>query len=91
MVYSFEKNSTKAERMSCEFYIDSRGEYTQHKGVKYLTNSPKNLKEEQSLEDYIHFIERIYKGNFVFGDRAKQLSKEVESAFLKSLHNRWGS
>jgi len=91
MIYKFDKNNKKAKRILCKFYIDSRNEDDKNSGVQYLQNATKTPQEQELLNEYIHSIEKLYKGKFLQDDEAVNLSKEVEAAFSKSLQNRWGN
>ncbi len=48
-----------------------------HKGIKYLTQKPKNKHEQFLLNDYIHYIEKKYHAKFVNGAKKHALEKEV--------------
>ncbi len=87
--YFVDKNG-KFSRVSSKVYIESsRKNYDPDSGMRYLFKAPINAKEKKHFKDYIDFIERIYKGTFVYGDEATRLMQNIKEALEKKRKDRW--
>jgi len=77
-------------RTSSKVYIETaRQNYNDNSGMQYLFKVAKNEKEKQALKAYVDRVERHFKGNFVYGDEAKKLIKEVEDAMTRKMKSIW--
>jgi len=84
------KDSYDLVRTSSKLYIETaRPNYNENSGMKYLFKAPKTEKEKASLKTYVSAVERNYKGEFVYGDEAKKLIKEVEDAMIRKMKAIW--
>jgi hypothetical protein len=84
------KDNYDLVRTSSKLYIETaRPNYNENSGMKYLFNAPKTDEEKASLKAYVSAVERNYKGEFVYGDEAKKLIKEVEDAMTRKMKAIW--
>jgi len=84
------KDNYDLVRTSSKLYIETaRPNYNENSGMKYLFNAPKTDEEKASLKAYVSAVERNYKGEFVYGDEAKKLIKEVEGAMTRKMKAIW--
>lgn len=64
-------------------YLEENG--WRHKGLKFLTEQPKNDYEKKLLEDYIQNIEKEYNTDFVLYRRKDELENRVRNNMLKEI------
>ena len=77
-------------RKSSQLYIETqRKNYDKDSGMKYLFIAPKTKTEKLKLKAYITYVERNYKGSFVFNGEAENIIKKVEEALIKKVKKRW--
>lgn len=89
--YQMLPNHTVVLRSSRVYVETGRRNYDDTSGMQYLFVSPKTESEKEALSKYVKFVEREYKGDFVYGDDAKQLIHEVEEALSRKMKARWKS
>ncbi len=93
-VYSISKNGMVKLNKS-EIYIEDFVESEDknlfendgwtHKGIKYLTQKPKNENEQILLDNYINYIEKRYNSKFVNGKSKKILETEVRAKLKEKI------
>ena len=84
------KDNYDLVRISSKLYIETaRPNYNENSGMKYLFEAPKTEEEKASLKTYVSAVKRNYKGEFVYGDEAKKLIKEVEDAMTRKMKAIW--
>lgn len=78
------------ERVSSQVYIETEREnYNAESGMQYLFHAPKSETEKEALKGYVEFVEKEYKGAFVYGQEAKSLINEVQQALSRKIKLRW--
>ncbi len=93
-IYSIRKNGIvklKESEIYIEDFVDSEdrnlfeGNGWTHKGIKYLTQKPKNENEQFLLDNYINYVEKKYQSKFVSGNSKKILEKEVRTKLKEKI------
>ncbi len=67
-------------------YLEENG--WKHKGLKFLTEQPKNEYEEKLLEDYIQNIQKEYNADFVLNREKDELEKRVRNNLAEEIKMR---
>ena len=70
-------------------FIEENG--FKHKGIKYLTEQPKNDYEQRLLKDYIQNIEKEYNAKFVLNKEKNVLEKKVRESLKKEIKKYTGN
>ena len=58
-------------------------------GMQYLFDTPKTEAEEALFQEYISEVSKLYKGEFVLGNEAKKLIRDVKEALQRKFQNSW--
>ncbi|GAA3521685.1 hypothetical protein GCM10022393_40140 [Aquimarina addita] len=74
--------SLESSKLYIETYVD---EWNEHKGMKFLKIKPKTDSETELMNDYISKAEKMYFGNFVFGDHKNILENEVRKKIGETI------
>lgn len=73
---------------SIEFFETNRW---QHKGLKYLYETPKNNSEQLLLNRYIQKIEKKYSAKFVLNSQKQMLENEVRKSLQNEIQEHTGN
>ena len=84
MVYSFEKNASHAVQIENTLTLDDHSDAS-----TLLHKKKKNEKESAQLEAYIKTIQSRYHAEFLLGDKAEILAREVEKALAQNMQKTW--
>jgi hypothetical protein len=89
MIYEFDKNGA-FRLVSSKLYIESESRDVGYdKGLKYLFQKPITKEQKRELQEYITRMQKRYKGSFVFGNKAKRVTQEVNEAMMRKAETRW--
>jgi len=90
-VYEILSNGS-LKKISSRVYIEeSKRNYDEDSGMKYLFTPPKTKEEKEALEEYVSDIEKEYDGKFVFEEESRELIREVKNAFKRKVKSLWGT
>lgn len=89
--YKMLDNHTVVKESSYIYIESERKNYNDESGMKYLFTAPKTEQQKEELLSYIEDVEREYKGNFVYGNEAKDLIEDVKKALNRKMKRIWES
>lgn len=89
--YKMLDNHTVVKESSYIYIESERKNYNDESGMKYLFTAPKTEQQKEELRSYIEDVEREYKGNFVYGNEAKDLIEDVKKALNRKMKRIWES
>jgi len=84
MVYNFKKNALHPTKESNILTLNNHSD-----DATLLEKKVKNQNEATRLATYIKSIQKRYDANFLLGDKAAMLAKEVEKARREAMQNSW--
>ncbi len=89
MRYEVQKDGT-LKLLSSKLYIETaKKSFDKESGMRFLWETLKTDKDKAAFKEYIENAQRQYKGEFVFGEDAKALIKEVKAALDRKMAKRW--
>ncbi len=89
MRYEVQKDGT-LKLLSSKLYIETaKKSFDRESGMRFLWETPKTDEDKAAFNKYIENAQRQYKGEFVFGEDAKALIKEVKAALDRKMAKRW--
>ena len=87
--YEVQKDGT-LKLLSSKLYIETaKKSFDPESGMRFLWETPKREEDKAAFNAYIKNAEQQYKGEFVFGEDAKALIKEVKAALDRKMAKRW--
>ena len=87
--YEVQKDGT-LKLLSSKLYIETaKKSFDRESGMRFLWETPKTDEDKAAFNEYIENAQRQYKGEFVFGEDAKALIKEVKAALDRKMAKRW--
>ena len=88
-VYEVENNGT-LKKISSRLYIErERRNYDEESGMKYLFTAPQTEEQRNALAHYIKKVEKIFEGEFVYEEEARELAGEVDAALRRKRMQQW--
>jgi len=87
--YIIEKNGTVTFKNGLLYIERQAKSYDKESGMQFLFKEASTPAEKESLERYIQKVEEIFKGEFVFGKKAKELHENVDKALTRKNKTRW--
>lgn len=88
-VYVVENNATLTKVSSHVYIEESRRNYDEESGMKYLFTKAKTVEEKELFKEYIEEVEDRYDGIFVFDKEAERLLKNVKKALKRKVKLQW--
>jgi hypothetical protein len=83
-------DSSKIEQLSSQLYIEEHTKDSNlDSGMKFLFINPKSKEEKKLFKKYIKRVEKLFKGEFVFEEKADKVMRDVLKALRKRVKARW--